>query len=276
VSGEHRSSYRRTFTPGERVDARKARFVASPSNLYPLLVTGGPGGCWHGGRIMGTFPPDRSWKYYHNPNRTALRFEVAHMVVEGVRIDLHGDALRPRGADFVIRGNHVTRCKDNAIENDRMLGGLSEDNLFDGVYQAYSARHKNEKMDGHDEVWTIRGDLVRLEAIGEPHHSESRRPGTGNFLKLSKGRSPKFVIEDVVWFAERQTDSEGGIGLSERAVVVRCRNNLLVYTGREPLDARRLGRDPETGASCFRVSHERGDWDRARMAWLARHPDLGP
>lgn len=272
------TTYRPTIAPDGLIDATDAAFLASPTNKYAVQVGGGPGGCWVGGLIQGTFPRTLTWSEMHDQyNPTAFRIATPGFLVEALRIDDAGDGIKARAEDFTIRDAHLTWVRDDCIENIDKHSGVIEDSLLESCYVGMSTR-SDTPGDPHAVV-TFRRTLLGLVPMPGPHDSETGQPcvgnpsaicGHGNFLKDSSD-SPAVVIEDSIFFADGQTNSEGGIGLPSGARVLRCRNNLLVYVGAEPLNENHLGRDPLTGAKCFTVSRDRRDWDAAVAAWKAAH-----
>ena len=123
---------------------------------------------------------------------------TSNTVVEGMRLHNMGDGIRAgsKARNFVFRGNWISASYDDCIENDGKNGGLAEDNLLDGCFDAFSARSPNT-IARVGEVWTIKGNLVRLAPIpGWPGQAQSTRSRPCSNLQVAE-RQPS-----------RQTDQQ--------------------------------------------------------------------
>jgi len=270
VTGTRTTTYRPSIAPDGQIDATAATFIAGPDNKYAVQVHDGPGGCWTGGQILGEFPRDLTWGEMHTLyNPTAFAIHTPGFLVEGLRIDNSGDGIKSRAENFTIRGAHLTWVRDDCIENIDKHSGLVEDSLLEECYVGMSTR--SDTPGDPDAIVTIRNTLLGLVSMPGPHDSESRDPGHGNAFKDSDD-SPALILENNIFFADSQTNSEGGLGLPTGARVQRCNGNIWVYTGAEPLDLEHFGHDPVTGQSCFTISRDQRVWDEAVTDWCTRHP----
>ena len=262
-----------------KIDATAATFLASPSNLYPVNLDGDAGARVVGGTVLGQYDRSLSWDDMHSMNNAGVVFGNAQFTVDGVRIDNVTDGIRPKlGGDFTIRHVHVSYGRDDCVENDHLNAGLVDDSLFDGCYDAFSARPSqsiiDSGFDGRNHLWTIQNSLVRLQPMPGPRGGSADNLGTGGFFKWhnwdnpSTSLSPKLALYNNVFMAERV----GQPGKSRMGIPPQqlqdCANNVMVWLG--------PGSFPATLPSCFTITTDRTVWDNAVADWIARHPDVAP
>jgi hypothetical protein len=275
LEGRRAEDYRaRKLAPGTVIDARRAVFLASLENKYPISLGGGPDGCIAGGTVLGQYDRTRSWDWMHDRNNAGLAFENARFTVDGIRIDNVTDGIRPRpGGAFTIRNAWLSFIRDDCLENDHLEGGLVADSLLDGCYVAFSTRPSSSKIEsGHDgsrKTLEVRDSLVRLLPMPGPRGESPDGRGHGGFFKWHKWKdpagslSPKLALHGNVFMAERV--GQGGderMGLPP-GQLESCSNNVMVWLG--------PGDYPASLPTCFRVVKDRRVWDDAVAAWLARH-----
>jgi hypothetical protein len=214
----------------------------------------------------------------HNLNNAAIAFTNADFTVDGLRVDNVTDAIRPRsGGNFVVRNTWVSYARDDCLENDHLQGGLVDDSLFDGCYEAFSARPSPAIIasgyDGRGEVLTVRNSLIRLQPMPGPRGGSADNLGTAGFFKWhnwdlpENSLSPDLALYDNVFMAERVgqlTDDRMGIPPGH---LQGCANNVMVWLGPGPY--------PAALPDCFTVTTDRGVWDAAVANWIARHPTVG-
>jgi hypothetical protein len=260
VTGRRTDRYTQDLAAGETVDATGAWWLQVDN--WPISFGGGGGGCWVGGRVIGTWPQSTPWSTFHHTG--ALDVTNPDFTIAGLRVHNIGDGIRIRAGatGFRVTGVHLSFLHDDCVENDQLYSGVVEDSLFDGCYVAFSARPtKGESVDGHRNVETFRGNVVRLQPT--PTVFKGRAPGTGGFFKWDRtGRGPKLVIEDNVFRADQRPNHQDltvpkGYGVT-------CRNNVVVWLGK--------GRYPDRLPRCFTVTRDRKVWDRAVADWYAAHP----
>ena len=245
------------------VDAEGARWTQVGS--WPVSVTGSAGVCWHGGTVVGTYPPDTTWDAFHHTG--AFGFTNPGSVIAGLRVHNYGDAINiRRGAeDFEIRDVHATEVHDDCIQNDFLYSGIVEDSLFDGCSVGVSARPSasNTTSDGRTETMTIRHSLLRLEPM--PTVYSGPAPGHGGFFKwdFDTGRSPRLVVEDNVLRAD-QPPNNGSLGLPD-GYEVTCARNTIVWLGEGefPDASSWRSRCPDT-----RIVTTTSTWTDAVATWI--------
>jgi hypothetical protein len=275
LSGTRPKHYRnRKLEPHTILNARDVTFLSSPENKYPLNLGGGEGLCVLGGTVLGQYDRTWDWDRMHDTNNAAIAFENKHAIIDGLRADNVTDGVRPRpGTDFVIRNIWLSHIRDDCIENDHLQGGVLDNSLLDGCYTAFSARPSRAKVangwNGSQAVWTIQNSLVRLEPMPGPRGKTKDGLGHGTFFKWhSRGKpykslSPKLVLYNNIFMAERVGQTRPGRMGTPPEKVVKCENNVMVWLGPGPFPAKL--------PSCFRVTKDRAVWDRAVAEWTKKY-----
>lgn len=261
VRGYQTDRYTSDIPDDGAVDALGALWLQTDN--WPVSFEGGAGGCWLGGEIIGTYPQSTAWSTFHHTG--GLNFTNRDFTIDGLRVHNIGDGIRARAgaSDFDITGVHLSFIHDDCIENDQLYSGVIEDSLLDGCYVAFSARPSSgDSVDGADNTETIRHNVVRLQPM--PTVYKGKAPGNGGFFKWDDDghRAPKLVVEDNVFRVDQKPNHQT-LGLPE-GYKVKCSNNVVVWLGK--------GRYPDKLPKCFRITRDRGVWDRAVAAWHAAHP----
>ena len=243
------------------VDAQTAIWLQV--NNWPVSFSGGANACWLGGQLFGTYPQATRWDQFHHTG--GVNFQNDRMTIVGLRVHNYGDGIRVRdGArDFLISGVHLSFIHDDCVENDQLYRGTVEDSLLDGCYVAFSSRPSSgDNVDGHTNTYTIRNNVVRLQAM--PTVYKGKAPGHGGFFKWEDAArvSPKLVVRDNVFRVDSRPNHQT-LGLPA-GYHVKCSNNVVVWLGK--------GRYPDRLPKCFRVTRDRRVWDRAVARWRAAHP----
>ncbi len=281
LNGTFAASYQNeTLYPNSRIDARGATFLSALANRYPINLGGGPGVLWTGGLVLGQWSRTLTWTEMHDLNNAAIVFENATLTVDGLRIDNVTDGVRPQDAStFTVRNVRMSYVRDDCVENDHVMGGLVDDSLLDGCYNAFSARPSQAIIDsgfsGATYTWTIQNTLVRLQPMPGPNSATADGLGHGGFFKWHKwddpanSISPKLALHNNIFLAERVGDVGGDRMGVPPGQVVSCSNNVVVWLGG--------GAFPGTlPGPCFTVTTNRGVWDNALASWTVRHPGVAP
>ena len=256
----------RGLADSARVDARQASWVdVGPK---PVRVSAGPGLCFSGGVIQGSYADTVSWTTMHETY--GLQVAGPLPTVEAVRIHDYGDgiSLGENADGWTIRGAHLSFVRDDCIENDYLWNGLIDDVLFDGCYVGYSARtygNLPETLDRSANVVTVRRTLWRLQLM--PTVYEGPAPAHLGFFKLDKdGTSPRFALHDNVFFPAMLAGSSGMFMWPPADKIASCSNNVVVWLGAGdfPLPA-------GLPVGCVTVVRDQAVWDTAVAAWLTRH-----
>ena len=260
VRGFQDDRYTSDIPADTTVDALGALWLQTDN--WPISFGGGAGGCFLGGRVIGTYEQSTPWDTFHHTG--GLNFTNRNFTISGLRVHNIGDGIRVRaGADkFRVTGVHLSFIHDDCVENDQLYTGVVEDSLLDGCYVAFSARPSSgDSADGHDNTETFRNNVVRLEPM--PTVYKGRAPGNGGFFKWDdSGRGPKLVVKDNVFRVDQRPNHQT-LGLPE-GYDVQCSNNVVVWLGKGPY--------PDDLPDCFRVTRDRSVWDQAVDAWQAAHP----
>jgi hypothetical protein len=282
LAGDHGFAQSHWFARADRIafDARGARWrfqtYPTPRAADPVRITGGgQDACFVGGLVEGANPAAAGWEeIYDQSNGAAFAFggdDPLHgFVLDGIRIHNVWDGIRPRAHadEFVIRNVWLSDVRDDCIENDHFSTGVIDDSLLDGCHMAISARNPRDPESYGSRVLTIANSLIRLKPFPKPReamlrrHSWARDPGHGMFFKWS-GNSMQVRLHDNIFMLEQLPNNQ------RRAIepppMLSCSNNVLVWLGPG---------DPGPVPDCFQVIRDRSVWDRAKAAWIARHPEI--
>ena len=272
-----------TLKPGLRIDARGATFLASMSNLYPLVLDRGsrffllpdrqepPNVCVAGGSFVGQFPRSETWAQSKAHSGAGIEFWPGVLTIEGAHIDNVHDGIRPMdGNNWTIRGAHLSYIRDDCVENDHMRSGAITDSLFDGCYVFVSTRPTStilsEGWDGTDEVVRVEDSLVYMQPMPGPV-TGTLDPGWGTTWKWHTGtpsKSPRLSLHHNIF----RYDQVGGSGAASMELppgkLLDCSDNVVVWLG--------PGEFPARLPSCFKVTKDPAVWDEAVAAWKATHP----
>jgi hypothetical protein len=254
---------------GAVIDARTAYWPQVDD--YPVLVGGGAGWCWSGGRIEGLWDDQTTWADMHG--RTAFEdYGGANTVLEGLRLKNYGDglAIRITADDWMLRRSHFVHMRDDCIENDYERGGLVDDVFFEGCYSGFSARPSDAKLgaySGANHVWTIQSSLVWLEPMAQPY--KGTPPNTSGFFKWDKSTydsSPRLVLRNNVFRAD-MVPADGTLCLAPPGKLVESTNNVIVWLGPGAYPCLPL-------PAGWTLTTDRRVWDDAVAVWKRRHLEL--
>jgi hypothetical protein len=260
-----------SIAAGSLVEAADATWTALDN--YPVQLGGGAAIRFHGGAVRGGWAADAPWSATASTTGVYVK-NAASITLDSVDVRTYGDGVRIQGSspDFTVRGAYMTDIRGDCIENDMLHAGTTEDSLFDGCYEAFSAKPSSTSLaagaDGRGKLWTIRNSLVRLQAIIGVYSGPS--PGHGNFFSWdgsAQDLGPNLALHGNVFRAD-QDSNHTGLGIPP-GKLVSCSDNVMVWLGTgdypDPL--------PTTfdGKPCFTITRDRAVWDRAVSAWRSRH-----
>ena len=223
---------------------------------YAVELSGDSRVCLSGGTFIGTWPRDTSWKHMHGTG--AIVLDGPRATVEDVTVRGYGDSIRmlENASHFVVRRVHLSFSRDDCVENDWLHSGTVTGSLLDGCYNAFSARSYQDVPDGDDNLWTIRSSLVRLQPMPRTYHDDKPIPGTAGFFKWDD-HGPELVLKDNVFRADQDA---GPVGLDiPQDKLKSCSGNTMVWLGEGPY--------PGHLPSCFKLTRDKGVWDRAVASW---------
>jgi hypothetical protein len=260
-----------------KVNATTASWLlTSTSNKYAIIWALNTGGCWSGGSVKSGWPepPDAtSWDFYHSS--AGMNVLGASALVEALRVDRYGDAVRftqPEDSNFTLRSSWFSNIHDDCIENDRLHAGLIDDVLFDGCYNAFSARAANayqDSVDGSARTVTVKNSLVRLQR--QTGVASGPSPSSAGFFKVEN----QLVSKNVHWVLQNnifRADGPAGTGtlcLNQHSKFT-ATNNTIVWLGSGSYPC------PDTLPSGWTLTTDPAVWDNAVASWKSSHPGLSP
>jgi hypothetical protein len=254
------------------IDARSGSWPGVDD--YAVLIGGGSGWCWTGGRIEGFWDDQTSWSDMHG-TAAFENYGGANTVVEGLWLKNYGDGWKPRitADNWTLRRSHFIHMRDDCLENDYERGGLVDDVFFEGCYSAFSARPSSTNLgdySGAGNTWTIQNSLVWLEPMDQPY--KGTPPNTSWFFKWDKSSynsSPKLVLRNNIFRAD-MVPADGSLCLTPVAAtnkVVESTNNVIVWLGAGAYPCQPI-------PAGWTLTTDRRVWDDAVMKWKAAHPGL--
>jgi len=261
---------------GSLIDASDATWTVSNSgtkNEYPFLVyNAGLGTTVRGGTIVGTIDQTADWrKTYDLGNSAALRFENSPgVIIDDWRIDKAWDAIRIAGGsnNFLIDDAYVSNVRDDAIENDYLMGGTIRDSLFDGVFTGISLGD-SDNYDGSGNTVTFDGVLMRMQTYSYEGEQTHYSP-----LKTNKS-APDTVpdlrfINTVIAIEDPNHEGQERLKLGWDNVV-ESRGNVFLNLSDKPLPANYP--KPPAGWTILQGQAARDYWNKAKADWLASHAE---
>jgi hypothetical protein len=244
-------------------------------STYPINIDTEAGRiCWVGGQVEGSIPESMTWEEAHGLNQPCLRIVATEwMVVDGLRCDNTDDGIRPRetGTDaqnvtMTIHDTYLTRIHDDCLENDGVIGGLLQDNLWDGCNTGISERPSDDQG-GFDQPRDERLVLDRM-LIGLALTPHQDGPGENALFKWSDSanavviRCSVFKVDAVSLNGVEAMAIPGSV--DDRACPASPTTLVWLGGGTYP------GRLPVG----IRVTADIGVWDAAVDEWTCRHDDV--
>ena len=280
----HGKDTRSGIADGSRFDARGVHYVQQTNPLptdfprvnYPVDVRadGLQRFCWAGSSHHRTNPEDQTWaEGYQSPghsgnyNNAAMIMQHGRSIIDGIRSHNAWDGIRlwqrnySLGTDptFHLRNNWLTYNRDDCIEHSTTLGGLVEDNLFDGCYVFFSSRTPSSKAGRV----TIENNLIRMESMPGQNKQPSKS-GFGSLFKWSATAPTLELYDNIFLFDEAEAWNSLDWPTGD---IKGCRNNIIVWLNDGPYP----GNLP---SNCVTVTKDRSIWDNARARWIAEHPKV--
>jgi hypothetical protein len=183
AAGTALSSQWEAADPGNDVtyDLSGVTSSAYPATKSPFAVgTGAPAQrtCLVGGTIRGNAIDSQPWHVYHEQYNAACVKIVAleWMQVRGLRCDNVEDGFRPQesgvnanNARFTISGTHLSKIRDDCLENDYTVGGLLQDNLWESCNTGISERPSRGRSWATPSSETLTLDRMLIGLYPTPH-----------------------------------------------------------------------------------------------------------
>jgi Ca2+-binding RTX toxin-like protein len=238
-------------------------------NTYPFKVDGaGLGLLIKGGAIWGQVPQQSDWQYTYN-NSAAIRVaNTPGVIIDDWRLDGTWDAIRiASGAtNFLIDDTWITNVRDDAVENDYVLGGTIRDSLFDGVFSGISLGD-SDHYDGSMNTLTLDGLMMRNKPYlfegkvthETPFKCDTGAPGTTPDIRIDNS---VIAIEDVNHAGQKRLQ----IAWDH---VVESHGNVFLNLSDVPLPS--TYPKPPAGFTILQGQQARDYWEACKTAWHANH-----
>ena len=260
------------------VDATNASWIVanqgSPTNRYPVSISGpGDNLLVLGGTITARFPKPATGKSIYI-NSAAVRVNSAYsFVIDDWTITKPWDGIRVGGTGtFLIDDCYVGYSRDDAVEDDDVIGGTIRDSLFDNVYSGVSLGDGD--VDGSDNTVIMEGMLLGMKEYlrkGEMTH--------GSPFKLDKGTGSDDVVPSLHFIdcVVAITDvNHNGMERLQRAwdKTVELHGNYYLNLSDTPLPSDYPM--PPAGWTVLEGQAARDYWASAKAAWHAAHDGTDP
>lgn len=260
------------------IDATSASWIVanqgSPTNLYPFAVVNpGDNLVALGGTINGTVSQTGDWENIY-VNSAAVRVNSAHsFVIDEWTITQPWDGIRVGGTGtFLIEDSYVGYSRDDAVEDDDVIGGTIRDSLFDHVFSGVSLGDGD--VDGSDNTVVMDGMLLGMGEYlrkGEMTH--------GSPFKLDKGTGPDDIVPSLHFIdcVVAITDvHHNGLERLQRAwdKTVESHGNYYLNLSDTPLPS--TYPMPPAGWTVLQGQVARDYWANAKAVWHATHDGTDP
>ncbi|MBK5571399.1 MAG: hypothetical protein I8N66_34080 [Ensifer sp. SSB1] len=289
LSGEYGYAQKtiRDLPPETTVDATRALFTVAnsrntapnavlgcdigmrPVNPYPIVLRNCPSVHFVGGRINGEVPLQSDWaNTYCNSAGLLVKEGTTRPTIEGVRARRCWDGIRltDQANGFLLKGCWLSEIRDDAVEDDYLLGGTIEDCLFDGCFSGISLDPASNDRDGSDQVVAIDRSLIRMQAFLAKGDITHQSP-----VKASDV-SPKLKITDTI-FAFSSAQMRGFRRLERTwQRMFESHGNTLLWLPDDPIPPE-LPLPPQS-FSLLTGKDARDYWNKARGQWISAHQDI--
>lgn len=238
-------------------------------NTYPFQMdSAGSGLLIRGGVIWGEVPQASDWAYTYN-NSAALRIEEApNVIIDDWRIDRAWDAIRliNGSSNFLIDDAHISSVRDDAIENDYVIGGTIRDSLLDGVFSGISLGD-GDNYNGSMNTITLEGLFMRSKSYlyqeqvthVSPFKTNTNAPATTPDIR---------IINSVIAIEDPNHHGQERLRLAWDNVV-ESSGNLFLNLSDTPLAS--AYPMPPAGFTILQGQQARDYWEAVKAAWLDNH-----
>lgn len=239
-------------------------------STYPIGVdTTSSRICWYHGAVFGSIPSTMTWETAHSYNQPCIRIVAREwMKVDGIRCDNTDDGFRPRetstGAQNVtmtVRNTYFSRIHDDCLENDGVIGGLLQNNLWNGCNTGIS------EQPGSASFSQPAGERLVLDhmLIGLWVTPHADGPGENSLFKWSS--SANDLVIKCSTFKVDALSLNHSVAMAVPATIddSACPANptTIVWLGGGPY--------PGDLPAGVRVTSQIGVWTRAVTAWKCAH-----
>ncbi|CAN7408684.1 hypothetical protein [Mesorhizobium sp. LjRoot246] len=256
------------------IDATGASWIVanqgSPTNLYPFAVVNpGDNLVALGGTINGTVSQTGDWENIY-VNSAAVRVNSAHsFAIDDWTITQPWDGIRVGGTGtFLIDDSYVGYSRDDAVEDDDVIGGTIRDSLFDHVFSGVSLGDGD--VDGSDNTVIMDGMLLGMGEYlrkGEMTHGSPFKTGASDIVPSLHFIDCVVAITDV---------HHNGLERVQRAwdKTVESHGNYYLNLSDTPLPADYPM--PPAGWTVLQGQAARDYWANAKAVWHATHDGTDP
>jgi hypothetical protein len=242
------------------------------TNRYPLYIWSTDGATLAGGIFRGAVPQETDWRPTYCDSAAVILRDSPDAIVDGVRISDAWDGLRvwTNSHSFVLENSWLSSVRDDAIENDLLVGGRISDTLIDGTFMGLSLRpvRSSAAMRASGRV-DISGSLIRLAEY--PYEGQWR---LGALLKVDQ-YSPDVAITNSVIAVDgpRGSAPVGRYWALGWDKVAASSNNLFLWLSDAALPKKLAV--PRSGFRVLQGAPARAAWASARKNWIDCHPKVG-
>ena len=268
LSGVHTTEYHDATLANAKVDASAAYF--NTGTKFPVRFSGA-NACWHGGEIIGQFPPSTTWKIMEN-TWSLLADTGTNVTVEDVVIFDYGNEVTfgQNAPNWMVRSSFFPYGREGCIENDYQLSGTVDD-VYLECYGAFVGS-SGFAVDGSNNLETVKNSVVHLQPMDGVYSGSV--PGTIGIFEWGT-TSPKLALYNNVFRADQNSHSLY-LAPPPGKLVDRA-NNVMIWLGSGPF--------PEplpltfNGRLCYTLMTGQAGldyWNAAVAQWKADHPRVLP
>lgn len=207
-----------------------------------------------GARLSASWGKTHSMAAFWFAKTPNITLENAAIGVGG-RIVGDGFGVKEHSPNWTFRDSYVGRAGDDGVENDRFNNGTVDDVLIDSAYTGLSCRTESRHTRGNRYNFNVKNTLISLKGRSNDLFKVSNR--TKKFCRLNLSNNVFYLPNRDAGKIERSVFNGGS-----------CRNNTIVYTGGSKSYLNYLKRN---SSGCFKVTTDKGVWEKARADWFKRH-----
>jgi hypothetical protein len=253
--------------------ARPCAVGPLPINRYPITIWSTEAATLAGGTFRGAVPQETDWQPTYCDSAAVILRDSPNATVDGVRISTAWDGVRvwTNSRSFVVENSWLSKVRDDAVEDDTLVGGRISDTLIDGTFMGLSLRPVRSAAAtvGPGGRVDISGSLFRMAEY--PYEGQWR---LGALLKVDQ-HSPGVAIRNSVIAVDgpRGSAPVGRYWALGWDKVVASSNNLFLWLSDAPLP-KKLAL-PRSGFRVLQGAPARAAWASARKNWIDCHPGVG-
>src|SRR3989441_929649 len=130
LTGVHTTEYHNPSLANTKVDASTAQFMTGTN--YPVRISGA-NACWHGGEIIGQWPPSTSWPTMIKTFAILVDTGTNVTVEDFSMFDFgNGVSLQLNAPNYTVRSGYYIYDRDGCVENDYKQNGTIDDVYVEG------------------------------------------------------------------------------------------------------------------------------------------------